>query len=74
MKYVVKRNPVKYASGAVSSECYLKSFPLGMFVELTLHIEEAQVFTRKAEANKIAKGLGRRFEVLKIDQKKAVLA
>lgn len=65
MTYVVKRRPVKYLNGTYSDECYLMGSLLG-FTELTTHIEEAQRFTRKAEAAKIAKTLGRIYYVEKI--------
>ena len=68
MVYVIKRVPVKYTDGTYSPETYFKGNPLGMFVELTLRIDEASRYNRKADAKKVAQGLGRQFYVSRLEQ------
>ena len=72
MKYVVKRDPVKYTNGNVSPTFYLKRVALGMFAEMTRNIEEAQVFNRKADAKEALSSLGSRWYISKVEQEVSV--
>lgn len=65
-QYVVRREPVRYTNGKMSPVAFYKKTGLNIFTELTSNISEAKRFQTKAEALKIAKGLGNKYSVVKI--------
>lgn len=69
MKYIVKRAPVRYEDGTYAPEAFLKGIQLelGRYYELTNRADEAFRFSRKSGAVEVAKALGWRFYVTKID-------
>jgi len=67
MRYVLKRNPVRYQNGTMSPEGYFKGTPLGLFVELTREIAEAKVYNRKADAKRQNDMLGGKYEIVKVE-------
>lgn len=66
MKYVLKRNPVRYQNGKMSPDAYYGESILGM-VTLVLHTSDAKVFPNKAAAVKANRNFGNRYEIVKLE-------
>ena len=66
--YVVKRESVTYKNGKESGVYYFGSIGLFGFVMMESEIEKAKKFQTKKEAEQMAKMLGSRFHVVKINK------
>ena len=66
MKYVLKRNPVRYANGEMSPVAYYSESILGLTI-LTFHISDAKVFPNKSAAVKANRNFGNEYEIAKLE-------
>lgn len=67
-QYVITRDPVKYNDGTWSPRFYFKKIGLGILVECTSKPEEAKHYTKKVEANKMAKSLSGNWHTVKLEE------
>lgn len=66
MKYVLRRNPVRYQNGKMSPDAYYGESMLGLCI-MTLHISDAKVFPNKAAAVKANRNFGNSYEIVKLE-------